>query len=728
MSERVAILTAGDEEVFVDLLEHFPPEHYALLFGDGLAQVRPLYEAHAPRLLVVRLDGTGWQLTPILREAHAKQIPVLGLSAGADSTWIPSPRDRHLPPRPTAPVIEAAKELLGERRRFARTPLQLPLDLGDGNEAVATISSAGSLFVPTDRPRAVGAKLELGIAYEGTELRCVSPVVRVEMDPDHRGMVLVVPEGRARNLIDAIVRRMLLSEHYRQLAEQRTLDPAVGAKIAARARRILLEAVAGAADDEEAEPARLVVTQSTQPPQTFEFPAEFSIPSDELEAAWAGSIELSSDLSDAIEAEVRTSAPDVQSSSPDLATAAEPPTSAAQPAAATPVPEAEPPQHTPTTLPPFDELSPTDAGVFPTRKPMRTPSAVSAVALDAGDPLHALAARIAGLEGHVERIAETRPTREELQRQIATQQRVNEAVDALRTRVEDTLKELGARVDEQQRQVREHAAEQLARQAALQAEALARAEARMGRSVRSTEETLAVQRDAVVELGERMDAVATRELDAGAAADEEQLDALRTESARQAQAIEDHEQRLTHAVAWCEELGEELSRQQRAGREAQEQLGQRLEVHAALVESFETRIEELSQLATRATVDLERAREERAQLRRQLEGVAANIARLKDQFVEQRGALLVFQSDLQRIQTEQQRTPGAAPDADDGDPAATDLPRSGETSLFVTQLELRDALDRAQAEWRRHGTGETPQVDGAPPPTIDEDSRGETPR
>ncbi|MCA9668866.1 MAG: hypothetical protein KC503_24900, partial [Myxococcales bacterium] len=218
MSEapKKKILLVSYEELFVDLLQRFPPARYPLIFAGSMAEAATTCADQKPSLLVVPVEDFG---APGIGE-------LLGVAAKAGTKVLAVTDDRGPLPHTVAERIErscrddpdeilgAAAEILQERRNSPRVAVDIPVRVGGKPGFQATVISGSSLFIPTDEPLARGRMVKIDVDGGGdNRFSCWTKVVRVGPgESGQGGMVLGVPERESalRGYLDGVVRSAML--------------------------------------------------------------------------------------------------------------------------------------------------------------------------------------------------------------------------------------------------------------------------------------------------------------------------------------------------------------------------------------------------------------------------------------------------------------------------------------------------------------------------------------
>jgi serine/threonine-protein kinase len=295
------ILIVEDEETFAAFLQHFPAARYTLLYASGAAEAMALCETRAPRLMVVPLLEGGSDLISALRAVDHAGAMIVGLApADAEDTGAPDV-DRAVPAGDVDAALNAARELLNERRQHPRVVVEFPVRVGTESTGVAKDISNVSLVIETRERLRVGTRTTVDIHW-GEAPRTLS--VRVDrVKPLGLGLqsaVLLIDEDDepARTYLDEIIGRIIEVEHYLWTLEpgRPALRGPVAWDLARRAERSLrMTAEMGLAENHthaEAETARATNVEpegESAPPTRAEAPAAHAAQAAEPAGTGSGS-------------------------------------------------------------------------------------------------------------------------------------------------------------------------------------------------------------------------------------------------------------------------------------------------------------------------------------------------------------------------------------------------------------------------------------------------------
>ena len=211
------ILVVEDEETFAAFLQHFPAARYTLLYASGAAEAMALCETRAPRLMVVPLQEGGIDLISALRAVDHAGATIVGLTP-ADTEDLGAPDvDRAVPAGDAEAALDAARELLNERRQHPRVVVEFPVRVGTEATGLAKDISNASLVIETRERLRVGTRTTVDIHW-GEAPRTLS--VRVDrVKPLGLGLqsaVLLIEEDDepARTYLNEIIGRIIEVEHY----------------------------------------------------------------------------------------------------------------------------------------------------------------------------------------------------------------------------------------------------------------------------------------------------------------------------------------------------------------------------------------------------------------------------------------------------------------------------------------------------------------------------------
>jgi serine/threonine protein kinase len=207
----------GDEEVFATVLQYFPAARYLVLFAVGPAEAMILCESHSPRLMVVPLSGGGAELTSALRAVDHSGGKILGLNDPRLGVGSPHVTDKDVSIDDPDGMVEAARELLRERRQHPRVVVEFPVWFGANRQGLARDLSKQSLVIETTERLAPGEHLKLELHW-GEAPRTISATVdRVRPADMGRSLAtLIVPkeDKAARAYLGEVVRKILEVEHF----------------------------------------------------------------------------------------------------------------------------------------------------------------------------------------------------------------------------------------------------------------------------------------------------------------------------------------------------------------------------------------------------------------------------------------------------------------------------------------------------------------------------------
>ncbi len=254
------VLIVNDEEVFAAFLQHFPAARYTLLFAAGAAEAMALCETRSPRLMVVPLANGGADLVSALRAVDHAGSAMLGLTP-AEGSVDTGGVDMTVPHSEADQIIEAARELLNERRQQPRVLVEFPVRIGEGGKGIAKDISNQSLVVETtDRVKA-GATLSLEIHWGESPVSFTAKVDRVKplgMGLQSAVLLIAKDDKETQDYLDEIIRRILEVEHYLWALEpgRPAIRGPVAWDLARRAEASLLKtAELGITKEKESEPA-----------------------------------------------------------------------------------------------------------------------------------------------------------------------------------------------------------------------------------------------------------------------------------------------------------------------------------------------------------------------------------------------------------------------------------------------------------------------------------------
>lgn len=220
------VLVVEDDEIFAELLQHFPVSRYTLLFATNPAEAMTLVESRAPRLIVIPTGGYHDELPSGFRAVdHTSAVAILGLDPELEPGRPAGERngfDRVVSRADTWLIVSAARRLLNERRERPRVIVQFPVRLGESGTGVARDLSAVSLVVETREPLKKNDRLAVELDWGEKPTAFVTTVQSVRsMEMGFRSAVLRIDEEdtTTRDYLDQVVRQILEVEHYLYASE-----------------------------------------------------------------------------------------------------------------------------------------------------------------------------------------------------------------------------------------------------------------------------------------------------------------------------------------------------------------------------------------------------------------------------------------------------------------------------------------------------------------------------
>ena len=220
MASTITILVVGDEESFVKFIGHFSPSRYGVLYAKDLDHALKHLENKQPRLVVLSTDQAK-DLTPMLKEAKDKGASLLGIARSRPTSATAALLDAIVDAGADDQLVEAANELLKERRRSPRVVVELPVQIEGIGAAEAKVASDRSLFVATEAPLERGKQVKLTIEGSDKPMACSARVARVgKGESGHEGVVLEIIDAPAecQAYLQGLVHWVTVIEHYQQTA------------------------------------------------------------------------------------------------------------------------------------------------------------------------------------------------------------------------------------------------------------------------------------------------------------------------------------------------------------------------------------------------------------------------------------------------------------------------------------------------------------------------------
>lgn len=215
--ERVVILVVQDEEAFAELLQHFPMDHYNLMFATDPAEALALCEMRDPRLIVVPTSFAGGGLADVLAEVRSENALILGVTESAEDVDAALDQtdlfDEVVCIRDGEKLGTTARELLKERRTRPRINLEFPIHIGDRGEGIVREFSATSLRVETAETLRTGSVVTAKIGWGPRPVTFEAFVGRIHdtLFFGQKAVILHLTEkdGEARKYLDELVRRVV---------------------------------------------------------------------------------------------------------------------------------------------------------------------------------------------------------------------------------------------------------------------------------------------------------------------------------------------------------------------------------------------------------------------------------------------------------------------------------------------------------------------------------------
>lgn len=215
----VAILVVKDEDIFANLLQHFPMERYELLIATETAEAISTCEMRKPKLMIVPTSLVSEGIIDVLAEVRHEEAMILGVAA--DEAAAVEARGRHqvfdrVVTIDDDELASTVAEMVEERRQGPRVFLEFPVEL-DGGEGLVREFSANSLRVETETELTSGAvtSVHIGWGPQPISFRAIVGRVQRDMFLDRNSIVLHVQEkeSEARSYLDRLVRGVIELQH-----------------------------------------------------------------------------------------------------------------------------------------------------------------------------------------------------------------------------------------------------------------------------------------------------------------------------------------------------------------------------------------------------------------------------------------------------------------------------------------------------------------------------------